>query len=89
MGQLYLTNVDFLKNGVPASIIAMLVSHTGVLSTESRPFSAPAGCFDCWISINDDHVSTITTVSPPRLTQFVAFELTYAVAFPWLSRSSS
>lgn len=25
MGQLYLTNVDFLKNGVPASIIAALV----------------------------------------------------------------
>lgn len=27
MGQLYLTNIDFLKNGVPASIIAALVSH--------------------------------------------------------------
>lgn len=26
MGQLYLSNVDFLKNGVPASIIAALVS---------------------------------------------------------------
>jgi phosphate transporter len=26
MGQLYLTNVDFLKNGVPASVIAALVS---------------------------------------------------------------
>ena len=25
MGQLYLTNVDFLKNGVPASIIATMV----------------------------------------------------------------
>jgi hypothetical protein len=25
LGQLYLTNVDFLKNGVPASIIATLV----------------------------------------------------------------
>lgn len=25
MGQLYLSNVDFLKNGVPASIIATLV----------------------------------------------------------------
>ena len=25
MGQLYLTNVDFLKNGVPASVIAALV----------------------------------------------------------------
>ena len=25
MGQLYLSNVDFLKNGVPASIIATIV----------------------------------------------------------------
>ena len=25
MGQLYLTNVDFLKNGVPASIVAATV----------------------------------------------------------------
>lgn len=25
MGELYLSNVDFLKNGVPASIIATLV----------------------------------------------------------------
>ena len=25
MGQLYLSNIDFLKNGVPASIIATLV----------------------------------------------------------------
>ncbi|CCM02295.1 uncharacterized protein FIBRA_04383 [Fibroporia radiculosa] len=28
MGQLYLSNVDFLKNGVPASVIAMLVVAT-------------------------------------------------------------
>jgi len=28
MGQLYLTNIDFLKNGVPASIIAALVVST-------------------------------------------------------------
>ncbi len=27
MGQLYLSNVDFLKNGVPASIIAAMVSQ--------------------------------------------------------------
>jgi hypothetical protein len=26
MGQLYLTNVDFLKNGVPASIMAAAVN---------------------------------------------------------------
>ena len=28
MGQLYLTNVDFLKNGVPASVLAALVRVT-------------------------------------------------------------
>jgi len=28
MGQLYLSNIDFLKNGVPASIIAMMVVAT-------------------------------------------------------------
>ncbi|KAF9811049.1 hypothetical protein IEO21_06678 [Rhodonia placenta] len=28
MGQLYLSNVDFLKNGVPASVVAMLVVAT-------------------------------------------------------------
>lgn len=28
MGQLYLSNIDFLKNGVPASIIATLVVST-------------------------------------------------------------
>lgn len=27
MGQLYLSNIDFLKNGIPASIIATLVSN--------------------------------------------------------------
>ena len=27
MGQLYLTNIDFLKNGVPASIIATMVGQ--------------------------------------------------------------
>ena len=33
MGQLYLSNVDFLKNGVPASIIAALVSDPSVWFT--------------------------------------------------------
>jgi hypothetical protein len=28
VGQLYLTNVDFLKNGIPASAIAALVAAT-------------------------------------------------------------
>lgn len=29
LGQLYLSNVDFLKNGVPASIVATFVSTPG------------------------------------------------------------
>jgi phosphate transporter len=33
MGQLYLTNVDFLKNGIPASVIAALVCVTLSLSS--------------------------------------------------------
>ena len=28
LGQLYLSNVDFLKNGVPASIVATFVSNS-------------------------------------------------------------
>ena len=35
LGQLYLSNVDFLKNGVPASIIATFVSD---LSGTCRTF---------------------------------------------------
>jgi phosphate transporter len=31
LGQLYLSNIDFLKNGVPASIIATLVRHTSMM----------------------------------------------------------
>jgi hypothetical protein len=34
MGQLYLTNVDFLKNGVPASVIAALVGFIRPLFRE-------------------------------------------------------
>ena len=35
MGQLYLTNVDFLKNGVPASVIAALVSKPSFIDTQN------------------------------------------------------
>lgn len=35
MGQLYLTNVDFLKNGVPASVIAALVPFPSFVDTQS------------------------------------------------------
>ncbi len=36
MGQLYLSNVDFLKNGVPASIIATFV-RSPLLALSSVP----------------------------------------------------
>jgi hypothetical protein len=35
MGQLYLTNIDFLKNGVPASVIAALVSLPSFVDTQN------------------------------------------------------
>ena len=46
MGQLYLSNVDFLKNGVPASIIATMVrdqssSLTALISTDELCRSCP------------------------------------------------
>jgi hypothetical protein len=37
LGRLYLSNVDFLKNGVPASIIATLVR--GVPYNRAQPYS--------------------------------------------------
>ena len=37
MGQLYLTNVDFLKNGVPASVIAAFVSFIQPLFRDYSP----------------------------------------------------
>jgi hypothetical protein len=35
MGQLYLTNIDFLKNGVPASVIAALVLLPSFIDTRN------------------------------------------------------
>lgn len=35
MGQLYLTNIDFLKNGVPASIIATMVRFSSIYTVYS------------------------------------------------------
>ena len=40
MGQLYLTNIDFLKNGVPASIIATLVRPPAEAASSSAEFNA-------------------------------------------------
>ena len=42
LGQLYLSNIDFLKNGVPASIIATLVRY---LSNLARNLNLTIGIF--------------------------------------------
>ena len=57
MGQLYLSNVDFLKNGVPASVIAALVwvTHSPSFPEHSRHGTTggriPWLCVDeaCWV----------------------------------------
>ena len=59
MGQLYLTNVDFLKNGVPASIIAMLVSYScreHLISPQCCEFQ---GRFDNWLLAYENNVGAI------------------------------
>jgi hypothetical protein len=57
MGQLYLTNIDFLKNGVPASIIAMLVSLCWVFYQTVGRSCHQTGCLHSWISAYDGYVS--------------------------------
>ena len=36
LGQLYLSNMDFFKNGVPASVIAALVGFSRIYSGDRR-----------------------------------------------------
>lgn len=64
MGQLYLSNVDFLKCGVPASIIAALVSdslHECDPKLTASSTVLDIGCFDCWIfTYASDRVSHIS-----------------------------
>lgn len=51
MGQLYLTNVDFLKNGVPASIIATAVriNHLRLYSIRLNEYHFHVGCLNIGI----------------------------------------
>jgi len=58
MGQLYLTNVDFLKNGVPASVIAALVCFIRPFFENHSPHGTIGGriawlCADegCWVRV--------------------------------------
>ncbi len=53
LGELYLSNVDFLKNGVPASIIATLVSLLFI--NISTLYDAFVGCVNCWLYTNEGH----------------------------------
>ena len=49
MGQLYLSNIDFLKNGVPASIVATAVSDIRLDVTGVRILNFSAGRCYRWI----------------------------------------
>jgi hypothetical protein len=57
MGQLYLTNVDFLKNGIPASVMAALVCVT-LLSSSSVDRTLIAGTIGgriAWLCIDETY----------------------------------
>lgn len=64
MGQLYLSNIDFLKNGVPASIIATAVSRSSIECVYEIDFSA--GCCYRWLRPHEGH-----WVSPFRSNPFL------------------
>lgn len=53
MGQLYLSNIDFLKNGVPASVIATLVSVDRCW--KRRSLTLYSGCGDAGIRAHEAH----------------------------------
>jgi len=53
LGRLYLSNVDFLKNGVPASIIATLVR--GVSCNRDVLTDVLLGSCHCWFHSHDSH----------------------------------
>ena len=57
MGQLYLSNVDFLKNGVPASIIATMVRSLFSIVGDKKMmiFSAVIGRRYSWLFIDVGH----------------------------------
>lgn len=67
MGRLYLTNVDFLKNGVPASIMAAFVRRT--LRRMGLKLIHASGCCDGGILINaGDQVRDFVGKADPMLT---------------------
>ena len=57
LGELYLTNIDFLKNGVPASIIATLVSFVQhqIRALKNITCFLFKGRCDGWIPTDETH----------------------------------
>lgn len=83
LGVLYLTNIDFLKNGVPASIIATLVSsvHHPDKNIQIIKYFYK-GCFDGWILTDETHRvrGTWKTIFKPRdWRRFLDCELIYHI----------
>lgn len=77
MGQLYLSNIDFLKNGVPASIIATLVRLPGKFPRVTRLMRRfDSGCRNRRISSHEsDWVRSFSSFSYfVRLTHLLVFE---------------
>lgn len=68
LGELYLSNVDFLKNGVPASIVATVVRVIYCVWIIYRLLTNPAtGCLDRRILTDEAHwVSRSTEASSVR-----------------------
>jgi hypothetical protein len=59
LGETYLTNVDFLKNGIPASIIACLVRGTSPLFFSPVSHQRRVGGRYRWVCIDETYwVST-------------------------------
>lgn len=65
LGQLYLSNIDFLKNGIPASIIATLVTNSSSVSCSRSMLIHGAGRRDRWISSHASNWVRIIVFFPP------------------------
>jgi hypothetical protein len=83
MGQLYLTNVDFLKNGIPASVMAALVCVT-LLSSSSVDRTLIAGTIGgriAWVCIDETYWVRVALSSllPPLLSAEEPAHVTFRV----------
>jgi len=74
MGELYLTNIDFLKNGVPSSIIATLVLYR-LSESQGRCLTSifvTVGRIHRWVCANEGH----------RVSYVMHFDSTKRLIFP-------